>query len=102
MTKKFHQLEKLLSRSPNPALGLRAIRLTLAYPKIFKKQLSAILRATLYGNIRIMLPMVSNVTELLETKNIIDEVIRDLKKKCEGEKTTYWRSYRDTCCGLDF
>ena len=79
--KKVPSIEKLLSRSPNPALGLRAIRLTLAYPKIFKKQLSAILRATLYGNIRIMLPMVSNVTELLETKNIIDEVIRDLKKK---------------------
>ena len=79
--KKVPSIEKFLSKSPNPALGLRAIRLTLAYPKIFKKQLAAILRASNYGNIRIMLPMVSNVTELNQTKRIIDEVVYDLKKK---------------------
>ena len=79
--KKVPSIEKFLSKSPNPALGLRAIRLTLAFPKIFKKQLSAILRASNYGNIRIMLPMVSNVTELNQTKKIIDEVVSDLRKK---------------------
>ena len=45
--KKVPSIDKFLSKSPNPALGLRAIRLTLAYPKIFKKQLAAILRASL-------------------------------------------------------
>ena len=79
--KKVPSIEKFLSKSPNPALGLRAIRLTLAFPKIFKKQLSAILRASNYGNIRIMLPMVSNVTELNQTKKIIDEVVSDLRQK---------------------
>jgi phosphotransferase system enzyme I (PtsI) len=79
--KKVPSIEKFLSKSPNPALGLRAIRLTLAFPKIFKKQLSAILRASNYGNIKIMLPMVSNVTELNQTKKIIDEVVSDLRQK---------------------
>ncbi len=79
--KKVPSIEKFLTKSPNPALGLRAIRLTLAFPKIFKKQISAILRASKYGNIRIMLPMVSNVYELIETKKIINEVKVELLKK---------------------
>ena len=72
--KKVPSLEKLLSKSPNPALGLRAIRLALAFPKIFKKQISAILRAHQHGAIRIMLPMVSNVSELEESKKLINQV----------------------------
>ena len=79
--KKVPSIEKLLTKSPNPALGLRAIRLTLAFPKIFKRQISAILRASRYGNIRIMLPMVSNVSELVETKRIINQVKMQLIKK---------------------
>ncbi len=78
--KKVPSIEKFLTKSPNPALGLRAIRLTLAFPKIFKKQISAILRASSHGNIRIMLPMVSNVSELIETKKIINEVKFELRK----------------------
>ena len=79
--KKVPSIERYLNKSPNPALGLRAIRLTLAFPKIFKRQISAILRASNYGNIRIMLPMVSNVSELTETKKIIDDVREDLLLK---------------------
>ena len=79
--KKVPSIEKYLTKSPNPALGLRAIRLTLAYPKIFKRQISAILRASIYGNVRIMLPMVSNVSELLETKKLIEEVKNELSLK---------------------
>lgn len=79
--KKVPSIEKFLNKSPNPALGLRAIRLTLAYPKIFKKQLSAILRSSYYGNIRIMLPMVSNELELVETNKLIKEVSTELTKK---------------------
>ena len=79
--KKVPSIEKFLSKSPNPALGLRAIRLTLAFPKIFKRQISAILRASKFGNLRIMLPMVSNVSELVEAKKLIKDVINELKKK---------------------
>ena len=86
--KKVPSIEKYLTKSPNPALGLRAIRLTLAFPKIFKRQITAILRASSYGNIRIMLPMVSNVSELIETKKIITEVKKDLLKKKRLKITT--------------
>ena len=79
--KKVPSIERFLTKSPNPALGLRAIRLTLAFPKIFKRQITAILRASFFGNIRIMLPMVSNVSELIETKKIINEVKNELLKK---------------------
>ena len=77
--KKVPFIEKSLSKSPNPALGLRAIRLALAFPKIFKKQISAILRASKFGKIKIMLPMVSNVSEILEAKKLIAEVSNELK-----------------------
>ena len=79
--KKVPFIEKFLSKSPNPALGLRAIRLTLAYPKVFKRQISAILRASKFGKIRIMLPMVSNVSEILEAKKLINEVANELIQK---------------------
>ena len=79
--KKVPSIEKYLNKSPNPALGLRAIRLTLAFPKIFRRQISAILRASFYGNVKIMLPMVSNVSELTETKNLINKVRNDLISK---------------------
>jgi len=79
--KKVPSIEKYLNKSPNPALGLRAIRLTLAFPKIFRRQISAILRASFFGNVKIMLPMVSNVSELTETKNLIYKVRNDLISK---------------------
>ncbi|MBD22298.1 MAG: phosphoenolpyruvate--protein phosphotransferase [Alphaproteobacteria bacterium] len=79
--KKVPSIEKYLNKSPNPALGLRAIRLTLAFPKIFRRQISAILRASRHGNVRIMLPMVSNVSELTEAKKLIDNVRKDLLLK---------------------
>jgi len=78
--KPIESFNKLIAPSPNPALGLRAIRLTLAFPKIFEKQISAILRASYYGPIRIMLPMVSNVYELKESMKIIEGVRNKLKK----------------------
>ena len=79
--KKVPFIEKFLAKSPNPALGLRAIRLTLAFPKIFKRQISAILRASKFGKIRIMLPMVSNVSEILEAKKLINDVSKELASK---------------------
>lgn len=59
---------------PNPALGVRGIRLCLHKPDIFKTQLRAILRASLYGKLSLMLPMVTNVDEVRTARRIICEV----------------------------
>jgi len=55
----------------NPALGLRAIRLCLADPPIFHTQLRALLRASHYGNIKILIPMLSNLTELRQSLQMV-------------------------------
>ena len=70
-----------LAGEMNPALGLRAIRYCLKEPKIFKRQLRAILRASAHGSIRLLFPMVSGLREILETKKILREVKQDLNKK---------------------
>jgi len=57
--------------SSNPALGLRAIRLCLAEPQLFRTQLRALLRATHYGNVKILVPMLSGVAELNQTLQFI-------------------------------
>ncbi|HEX5364907.1 MAG TPA: phosphoenolpyruvate--protein phosphotransferase [Gallionella sp.] len=56
----------------NPALGLRAIRLCLAEPMLFRTQLRALLRATQYGNIKILIPMLSSVSEINQTLLFIE------------------------------
>ncbi len=62
----------------NPFLGWRAIRFLLDRPSIFKAQLRAILRASAYGNVQILLPMISSVDEILKTKSLIEEVKKAL------------------------
>ena len=57
--------------SANPALGLRAIRLCLAEPQLFHTQLRAILRASAYGKVRILIPMLSSLAELRQTMHMI-------------------------------
>ena len=64
----------------NPSLGLRAIRFCLKNPKIFKTQLRAILRAATYGNVQLLLPMISGCDEILQTFKSIDEAADSLKK----------------------
>jgi phosphotransferase system enzyme I (PtsI) len=64
--------------APNPALGLRAIRLCLAEPQMFHRQLRAILRASHYGPIKILVPMLSTVHELKQTLHLIGEAKRSL------------------------
>jgi phosphotransferase system enzyme I (PtsI) len=64
--------------APNPALGLRAIRLCLAEPQMFHRQLRAILRASHYGAIKILVPMLSTVHELRQTLHLIGEAKRSL------------------------
>jgi phosphoenolpyruvate-protein phosphotransferase (PTS system enzyme I) len=63
---------------PNPFLGWRAIRFCLDRPEIFKDQLKALLRASFYGNLEIMLPMISNLDELIATKQLIKECREEL------------------------
>lgn len=65
----------------NPFLGVRAIRLCLSHPDLWRVQLAALLRASAYGNIKIMLPMVSVMEELIKAKAIIEEVKEDLKQR---------------------
>lgn len=64
----------------NPFLGYRAIRLCLDKKDIFKTQLKALLRASIYGNLKIMFPMISSLEELLKAKQILEEVKTDLVK----------------------
>lgn len=63
----------------NPFLGLRAIRLCLARPELFKTQVRAILRAGCFGNIKMMFPMISSVAELDRALALVDEVKSDLQ-----------------------
>jgi phosphotransferase system enzyme I (PtsI) len=67
-----------LSQETNPALGLRAIRFCLKEQGIFKSQLRAILRASAYGNVRVMFPMISGLEELLAAKEILEGVKKEL------------------------
>ncbi|MFT7413568.1 MAG: phosphotransferase system enzyme I (PtsI) [Methylophagaceae bacterium] len=55
----------------NPALGLRAIRLCLKFPTMFRTQLRAILRASAFGKIKIMFPMISSIQELMQAKHLL-------------------------------
>ena len=66
---------------PNPALGLRGIRLCLENTELFKDQLRAILRASAYGNFRVMLPMITTLTELREAKTLIEEIKDELARR---------------------
>lgn len=65
----------------NPALGLRAIRLCLAEPQIFHAQLRAILRASHYGKVKILIPMLCNQSELRQTLHLIDRAKQSLREE---------------------
>ena len=67
-----------LGKEDNPAMGYRAIRICLNEPDIFKTQLRAILRASAFGNISIMFPMIISVNEVLQIKKIVAEVKAEL------------------------
>ena len=70
-----------LPKEDNPFLGYRAIRIFLDNISLFKVQLIAILTASAYGNLAIMLPMISSIEELRESKKIIQEVKEELRAK---------------------
>jgi phosphoenolpyruvate-protein phosphotransferase (PTS system enzyme I) len=62
----------------NPALGLRAIRLCLKEPALFRPQLRAIIRASVHGPVRIMIPMLSNVHEMQQVLQMVDDIKKEL------------------------
>ncbi len=62
----------------NPALGLRGIRFCLRHPAIFRRQLRAILRASVHGNVAIMLPLITTPDEIFATRRILQELENDL------------------------
>ncbi len=70
-----------MGREDNPALGLRSIRFCLKEKEVFKTQLRAILRASSFGNIRLMFPMISGLEEFLEAKKILRSVMRALDRE---------------------
>lgn len=67
-----------LDKEENPAMGLRAIRICLTRPEIFKTQLRALLRASAFGNIAVMYPMIISVEEVHKIKAIMEEVKAEL------------------------
>ena len=68
-----------IEKEENPALGYRAIRICLTRPEIFKTQLRALYRASVYGNLGIMFPMITSVSELEKILVICEEVRNELK-----------------------
>ena len=72
---------KQLEETTNPALGLRAIRLSLKERTLLETQLAAMLRAAAYGPLRILLPMISTVSEVREVREVMKKVTRRLKRR---------------------
>lgn len=70
----------IAAEEKNPMMGLRALRLCLKYPDLFKAQLRALLRASAHGRVRIMFPMVSGVEEFHQAKLILESVRHDLMR----------------------
>lgn len=72
-----------IEKEPNPALGLRAIRLSLRDSDLFKTQIRAILRASVYKNVRVLIPMITEFEEVQVVKLLFEEVKKDLRIKRE-------------------
>jgi phosphotransferase system enzyme I (PtsP) len=79
-----------LPKEENPALGLRGIRLLMEYPDLFRTHLRAVLRAGCFGKLKILLPMVATLNELLMVKNKLAEVEQEL----EAEGIKFCRDYK--------
>jgi phosphotransferase system enzyme I (PtsI) len=82
--KPLESLAGLYHQEMNPFLGMRAIRLCLAHPAMFREQLRAILRASAFGPVRIMYPMISGADELARANAVLEEAKAELRQR--GEK----------------
>ena len=70
-----------MDKEDNPAMGCRAIRICLTRPEIFKTQLRALFRASAFGKLAIMYPMITSVKEVREVKQIVSEVKEELDRQ---------------------
>lgn len=70
-----------IENEQNPFLGCRAIRLCLNYKELFKTQLKALLRSSVYGNLKIMFPMITTAFEIKQAKDILQEAKEELRKQ---------------------
>ncbi len=70
-----------IEKEPNPALGLRAIRLSLKDRDLFRPQLRAILRASMHSNVRLLIPMVTEIEEIIEIKLLINDIKAELRQE---------------------
>lgn len=73
-----------MEKEENPALGIRAVRMYLTRPEIFKTQMRALYRASVYGNLGVMFPMITGVGELKEVLSMCEEVKRELDARGIG------------------
>jgi phosphoenolpyruvate-protein phosphotransferase (PTS system enzyme I) len=78
---KFYSHLGDIKKETNPAMGLRAIRICLKEPELFKTQLRGILRASNYGNTSIMFPMISGIEELNRAKEILEKIKHEFRRK---------------------
>jgi len=78
---KHFDIAELVLKEANPVLGCRGIRFLLRHKDIFKRQLRAILRAAVHGDVRMLLPLISDIHEVYEVRRLITEVLRDLKNE---------------------
>src|SRR4029077_1004698 len=76
---KFSVASSPMLKERNPVLGVRSVRLCLRNLTLFKTQMRAILRASAFGDVRIMFPMVSTILELRQCKMLLAEVKEDLE-----------------------
>lgn len=76
--------EVLEEKEDNPFLGWRGIRVSLSRPEIFKEQLRAILRASAHGKVGVMFPMISGLTEVKETRELLEECRAELRERGEA------------------
>ena len=74
-----------MEQEENPALGVRAIRICLTRPEVFKTQLRALFRASAFGNIAVMYPMITSIGEIRRIKGIVSEV----KAELDAQRTPY-------------
>ncbi|MCQ2573364.1 MAG: phosphoenolpyruvate--protein phosphotransferase [Treponema sp.] len=70
-----------ITEEKNPLMGLRAVRLSLAYPQVFKTQIRALYRSSVYGNLRIMLPLISSQIQVKQCLTLINEVKTQLREE---------------------
>jgi phosphotransferase system enzyme I (PtsI) len=70
-----------MEKEPNPALGLRAVRFSLKDHNIFRVQLRAILKASVHKNVKVLIPMITEIEEIVETKGLLEDVKSELRRE---------------------